>query len=132
MLRLSPRSPRSNWSGTNKRRVARLEKAGRMTEAGRGMVELAKRSGTWTFLDDVERLALPDDLVARFERNAEARRRFERFPDSSKRGILEWIKTAKRAATREKRIAETVDKAARNVKANHPKGRDAGPALRNG
>ena len=28
MLRLSPRSPKSNWSGTNKRRVARLEKAG--------------------------------------------------------------------------------------------------------
>lgn len=130
MLRLSPRNPKSNWSGTNKRKVARLEKAGLMRAPGRRMVELAKGCGTWTFLDDVERLELPPDLVERFERAPGARTLFERFPDSSKRGILEWIKTARTGTTRAKRIAETVEKAARNVKANHPRGRDAGPALR--
>ena len=130
MLRLSPRDPKSNWSGANKRRVARLEKAGLMRAAGRRSVELAKRTGTWTFLDEVERLELPPDLLARLADEPAARERFERFPDSSKRGILEWIKTAKTDATRERRIAETAEKAARNVKANHPKGRDAGPAPR--
>ena len=128
MLRLSPRSPTSHWSGTNKRKVARLEKAGLMRAPGRRTVELAKRRGTWTFLDDVERLELPPDLVARLDGTPGARERFERFPDSSKRGILEWIKTARTDATRARRIAETAEKAARNVKANHPKGRDAGPA----
>ena len=35
-----------------------------------------------------------------------------------KRGILEWISNAKRAETRDKRIAETVNKAAQNIRAN--------------
>ena len=128
MIRISPRNPKSNWSGINKEKVARLRREGRMTPAGEALVEQAKANGCWTFLEDVEQLIVPPDLEAALEQNPDAGRYFERFPDSSKRGILEWIKTAKTDATREKRIRETVDKAARNVKANHPKGRDSGPA----
>ncbi len=57
-----------------------------------------------------------------------ARGFFERFPDSSKKAILWWIKTAKRPETRAGRIAETVSAAAQNRMANHFAGRDAGPA----
>lgn len=128
MIRISPRNPKSNWSGINKEKVARLRREGRMTPAGEALVEQAKANGCWTFLEDVEQLIVPPDLEAALGQNPDAGRYFERFPDSSKRGILEWIKTAKTDATREKRIRETVEKAARNVKANHPKGRDAGPA----
>ena len=92
-------------------------------------MEEAQRNGAWNFLDDVEQLLLPDDLKAAFKLNAEARYYYDRFPDSSKRGILEWIKNAKQDSTRKKRIAETVSKAAKNIKANHPKGRDAGPKV---
>ena len=127
MLRVSPRDPKSLWSGANKRRVRRLERTGRMTGAGRRAVEAAKASGTWSFLDDVERLEVPADLVAALDATPGARRRFERFPPSSRRGILEWIKTAKRPATRARRVAETATKAAANRKANFPPGRDAGP-----
>lgn len=127
MLRISARNPKSNRSGANRRRVARLEKAGRMHPAGRRMASLAKRTGTWTFLDDVERLAIPDDLAAALDATPAARRPFERFPDSSRRTILEWIKSARTDATRARRVAETAEKAARNVKASHPRGRDAGP-----
>jgi len=128
-LRISPRDPRSNWSGTNKRRVARLEREGRMAAAGHAAVELARRNGAWSFLDEVERLEIPDDLARALDGVADARARFARFPDSSKRGILEWIKNAKREKTRATRVRETAEKAARNVKANHPAGRDVGPAL---
>ncbi|MGB0178000.1 MAG: YdeI/OmpD-associated family protein, partial [Owenweeksia sp.] len=62
-----------------------------------------------------------------FKANPDAWYYYERFPDSSKRNILEWIKNAKQESTREKRIKETVTKAAKNLKANHPAGRDAGP-----
>ena len=127
-LRVSPRNPASNWSGVNKRKVRRLEREGRMTAAGRRAVELAKASGTWTFLDDVERLEVPPDLAAALDATPDARRLFERFPDSSRRGILEWIKSAKRPATRQKRVRETAEKAARNLKANFPEGRNRGPA----
>ena len=127
-IRISPRSPASNWSGVNKRKVAQLERAGRMTDAGRAAIAVAKRRGTWTFLDDVERLEIPDDLARALDDESGARKRFERFPASSRRGILEWIKTAKRPETRAKRIHETASKAARNRKANFPAGRDAGPS----
>ena len=98
-----------------------------MKPSGLGLVEQAKLNGAWNFLDDVENLVIPVDLSTELEKAGKAKYYFERFPDSSKRGILEWIKNAKRETTRQKRIRETATKAARNIKANHPKGRDAGP-----
>ncbi|MDB9527200.1 YdeI/OmpD-associated family protein [Oscillatoria sp. CS-180] len=127
MLRISPHSPKSNWSRVNKDRVSRLVQEGLMEPEGLAVVEQAKKNGTWDFLDDVERLEVPEDLHLEFEKHPGSRRLFERFPPSSRRGILEWIKTAKTEITRRKRIAETVRKAAVNRKANFPKGRDAGP-----
>ena len=127
LLRLSPRDPRSNWSAANKERAERLERDGSMTEPGRRMVELARRSGTWDFLADVDRLQEPDDLAAALDARPEARHRWDRFPPSSRRGILEWIKVAKAPATRARRIALTAERAAENRKANFPKGRDRGP-----
>lgn len=127
MLRISPRNPKSNWSRINKERVERLTAAGRMQAAGLEMVSLARKNGRWTFLDEVEDLIIPADLQLALAKNAQAAYYFDRFPDSSKRGILEWIKNARQASTRDKRIEDTVEKASRNIKANHPKGRDAGP-----
>jgi uncharacterized protein YdeI (YjbR/CyaY-like superfamily) len=37
---------------------------------------------------------------------------------AAKRAILEWISTAKKAETRQKRVEETAREAARNVRAN--------------
>ncbi len=127
MLRISPRNPKSNWSKLNKERVARLDKLSKMEPSGWAMVEVAKANGAWSFLDDVEQLIEPLDLKKALDNKRQARFFFDRFPPSSKRGILEWIKNAKQTSTREQRITETVEKAAINIKANHPKGRDAGP-----
>ena len=115
----SPRNPKSNWSRVNKEKVARLEAAGLIAPPGRAMIELAKRTGTWTALDDVENLVIDPDLRAAFDAVPPvAWTNFEAFPRSVKRGILEWIFTAKRPATRAKRIAETVRLAAINERAN--------------
>lgn len=127
MHRISPRNPKSNWSKVNKERVKRLSNEGRMHASGIDLVEKAKENGAWNFLDDVEKLIVPPDLEKALNVKEKAKYYYERFPNSSKRNILEWIKNAKQASTRQKRIAETADKAAQNIKANHPKGRDAGP-----
>ena len=126
-LRISPRDPKSNWSKVNKDKVARLDRAGRMQAAGRCCVDRAKANGAWTFLDDVDALVETPDLSAALDEKPEARRFWNRFPPSSRRGILEWIKTARRPETRDKRVADTVAKAMTNRKANFPAGRDAGP-----
>lgn len=127
MHRISPRNPKSNWSKVNKERVKKLFKEGRMHTSGIDLVEQAKENGAWNFLDDVEKLIVPPDLEKALKANGKAKYFYERFPNSSKRNILEWIKNAKQPSTRQKRIAETANKAAQNIKANHPKGRDAGP-----
>lgn len=112
------RNPKSNWSGKNKATVARLEKEGRLAPAGQEMVRIARETGTWDALVEVENLVVPDDLQALFDENPKAFTYWENFPPSTKRGILEWIFNAKRAPTREKRIRETVEKAAKNIRAN--------------
>ncbi len=127
MLRISPRNPKSNWSGINKKKIAKLIEQGLMHESGLALVEQAKKNGTWNFLDDVEQLISPPDLLQALDSYPKAAYFFNRFPASSKRGILEWVKSAKTDATRSRRIVETAKKASQNLKANHPKGRDAGP-----
>ena len=112
MTLLSPRKPRSVWSGINKARVAAMEQAGLMTDAGRAVVEAAKANGMWTFLDDVERLEVPPDLEAAFARHPGARTRWDGFPPSARRGMLQWIKQGRQAATREKRVEATAREAA--------------------
>lgn len=90
-----------------------------MQSAGLEMIEIAKQNGTWTALDDVESLTLPDDFKDALSKNKNAFANWEKFPRSSKRGILEWILNAKKAETRQKRIEETVSLAEKNIKANH-------------
>ncbi|MDX2019649.1 MAG: YdeI/OmpD-associated family protein [Deltaproteobacteria bacterium] len=119
MLLITPRKPNSRWSRTNKQRIAKLEQAGLLEPAGAAMVALAKSSGTWSALDAVEDLVLPPDLKARFKLEAKvALQNFDAFPRSVKRGILEWILTAKKPQTRADRIEQTVTMAARNERAN--------------
>lgn len=123
MLLVGPRKPGGTWSASNKRRISRLESAGLLAEAGRAMVEAARADGSWTWLDDVENLVIPDDLAVALAGNPRASRHFNAFNDAAKKVILLWIKTARREETRANRIAETVRLAAKNVKAAHPEAR---------
>jgi len=126
-LLIAPRRRGSAWSKVNKDKIERLFAAGRITPAGLAVIEAARADGSWARLDEVETLVDPPDLAEALDMDQEARRCWDRFPPSSRRGILEWISTAKRPETRAARIAETVAKAHDNRKANFPAGRDAGP-----
>jgi uncharacterized protein YdeI (YjbR/CyaY-like superfamily) len=115
-LLLTPRKPKSGWSRPNKRRIEQLEAEGLIEPAGRRAIETAKENGSWSALDDVENLVEPPELKAALDANADARRNWDEFPRSAKRAALEWISTAKRPETRERRISETVASAAKNVR----------------
>ncbi len=58
------------------------------------------------------------DLVMQLEARPPAREKFEAFPKSVRRAILEWIATAKKPETRAKRVEETASKAQINERAN--------------
>ena len=63
----------------------RLTAAGLMEPAGLALVEAAKADGSWTLLDAVEDLVVPDDLGAAFDAAPPAREHFEAFPRSVRR-----------------------------------------------
>jgi len=89
LLWFAPRKAGTGWSKINKERV-----------------------------DSIETLETPPDLAAALAAYPTATAYFDAFPRSVKRGILEWIATAKTAATRTKRITETATLAAENKRAN--------------
>lgn len=117
-LLCTPRKPGSGWSKVNKERLARLLGDGLVAPAGRDAIDKAKADGSWTALDEVDALVVPDDLAAALDGMPPARDQFEGFPPSVRRGILEWIASAKTASTRDKRIAETARLAKRGERAN--------------
>ncbi|MEO0349237.1 MAG: YdeI/OmpD-associated family protein [Cyanobacteria bacterium P01_A01_bin.15] len=117
MQLLSPRKS-GHWAKSYKDRVAILTKAGRMHQAGLNAVETAKKNGMWDFMNDVDALIKPDDLIKALETYPPAMENYEAFPDSSKRDILRWIKIAKKPETRAKRIKKTAELAAKNERAS--------------
>lgn len=123
MLYICPRRTGSPWSRLNKTRIAKLLAAGLMTPAGQAQIDAAKADGTWSIYDEVEDLIIPPDLEAVLAADPQAEQNFNAFNASSKKGILWWIKSAKRANTRQKRIAETARLAAQNLRANFPEAR---------
>lgn len=120
-LFFSKRNPKSNWSGVNKNKVEKLIKEAKMFPAGLKMVEHAKKTGTWTKLEKVEALVLPEDLEKLLKSNKAALDHWNKFPPSTKRGILDWINNARKDETRLKRISETVELASVNIRANQYK-----------
>lgn len=118
MLWFAPRKAGSGWSAPNKERVERMIAAGLMAPAGLAKIDAAKQDGSWSALDEVEALIVPPDLQEALAGYPNASSYFAAFPRSAKRGILEWIASAKTAATRAKRIAETARLAEENKRAN--------------
>ena len=105
----SPRRKGSLWASSNKGRVERLEAEGRMTDAGRAKIAAAKADGSWSLLEPVEALVVPDELAAALAARPGARERWEALAPTAKRSFLLWVATAKRTSTRARRVAESAE-----------------------
>ena len=110
----TPRKPGSAWSKSNKERIKKLIKNGQMKPAGLEKINTAKKDGSWTILNDIEDLIIPEDLENKLKQNKTAYENFEAFTDSTKKQVLYWITTAKMKDTRLRRIKKTVELAAKN------------------
>jgi uncharacterized protein YdeI (YjbR/CyaY-like superfamily) len=115
LLMVAPRNPKSAWSAVNKAHVQRARASGAMTAAGEAKIAVAVASGQWDFLNDVDALIVPDDLaLALVHKGGMAV--WDAYPRSIRRGTLEFIKTAKTAATRSARIDEVSSSAAEGLR----------------
>ena len=119
-LRFTPRGPRSSWSAVNRARAQAMIDQGLMTAVGRAVIDRAQADGMWEVVGDAARDEVQAELDVLLDEDDAARAHFDRFPPSSKRLILDWIASAKRPDTRQRRLRHTADLAADDVRANHP------------
>lgn len=104
----TPRKAKSVWSKLNKTHIEELMELDLMHESGLKKIEAAKKDGSWTSLDDVESLIIPEDLLAAFKANPVAYNNYTDFSRSYRKSYLYWLNSAKRTETREKRITEII------------------------
>lgn len=102
------RKAQSNWSKVNKSKIETLTQKGLMAPAGIKSVNTAKQNGSWTILDSVEALIIPKDLENAFSKHQNAKNFFLSLSNSSRKILLYKLVSAKRPATRQKRIDDIV------------------------
>jgi uncharacterized protein YdeI (YjbR/CyaY-like superfamily) len=115
-IRFSPRRPGSVWARSNVERVEKLIVEGRMRPEGMALVEEAKRRGTWAAAVSDRSATTPADLQAALDADPAASERWRTWAASHRRQYVHWVLAAKRPETRERRIADVVQRAAAGVR----------------
>jgi uncharacterized protein YdeI (YjbR/CyaY-like superfamily) len=73
-----------------------------MRKAGYKSIETAKQNGSWTILDEVEELIIPQDLETAFTNKPNSKTFFISLSKSVRKAILQWLVLAKTTDTRQK------------------------------
>lgn len=115
----SPRNPKSTWSALNKKYIVDLDKAGLIQESGWNIINHAKEIGKWSEMDDVENGIIPNELQIAFNSNPHAFENYQNFSRGYRKSYLSWLHSAKREATRQKRIIEIIRLCEANIKSRN-------------
>ena len=67
-------------------------------------------------MDAVENGIIPDDLKRAFSKHENAFKNYEAFSKGYKKSYLSWLNSAKREATRQKRITQIINLCEANIK----------------
>lgn len=105
-IRFTRRKPTSTWSLVNVAKVAELEAAGRMTDAGRAAFAQRRESRTGTYSFEQQGEIDFDDAPLRADAAAWAY--WSKAAPSYRKVCMHWVTSAKRPETRAKRMAELV------------------------
>jgi uncharacterized protein YdeI (YjbR/CyaY-like superfamily) len=108
--KFTPRKPDSKWSQSNKKRVEKMIKEDRMTEAGLALINAAKKSGKWEqVISQPKELNIPPGVKDALSANKKAWENFNKLAPSYKKQYIGWITTAKKEETRQLRLKEAVE-----------------------
>ena len=110
--RFTPRKANSNWSAVNIAKVAELTAKGLMKPTG--IEAFAKRteskSAIYAYENELKQFS--GEFEKRFRANETAWEFFERQANWYKKQMINWVRTAKQAATREKRLEKLIAESA--------------------
>ena len=112
VIRITPRRAGSNWSARNVARVAALRAEGRMREAGEAAFAARRDDRTAIYSFDGN-WALDEAAEAALKADPTAWATFDAYPKGYRRLVTQWVMSAKRPETREKRLASLVAACAR-------------------
>lgn len=117
LQRFTPRRPKSVWSQVNRDHVARLVRAGRMTEFGQRQVDAAKADGRWDAayapIREASEKTIPADLRKAIDANPKARKTFRTLGRMNLFALAFRTNSMKTPAGRARKIAALVEMLAR-------------------
>lgn len=112
-IRFTPRTPRSNWSAVNVRRVGELTELGHMRPPGLAAFERRGDDRTAIYSYEQRKTAKLDaDQQRRFKANPGAWKWFQAQPAGYQRTATYWVISAKRPQTRERRLEQLIEDSA--------------------
>jgi uncharacterized protein YdeI (YjbR/CyaY-like superfamily) len=106
--RFTPRRKGSSWSAINIAKVAELSAAGRMHPSGLRTFEERDRRKDASYSYERSAATLPPEWEARFRAEAPAWAAWGSETPSYRRTATYWVMSAKRAETRERRLATLI------------------------
>jgi uncharacterized protein YdeI (YjbR/CyaY-like superfamily) len=109
LVRFTPRTSTSKWSGINRKTAERLIKAKAMTAAGLEQVERARADGRWDAAYASQGTAtVPEDLAAALDASPQAKAFFATLNSANRYAILYRTHGAKKPETRKARIEKFI------------------------
>jgi len=115
--KFTPRRSKSKWSEANKKRARKMIKEGKMTKPGLKKINEAKKNGEWFKVAPIRRkLVIPPYIKEALATNKGALDYFDSLANGYKRQLVGWINSAKRDATRKKRLTEAISVLEQNKK----------------
>jgi uncharacterized protein YdeI (YjbR/CyaY-like superfamily) len=112
-VRFTPRKPTSHWSKVNLEKVEKLLAEDRMEPAGLAAWEARdpERSGNASYEREAP-AKLPEEMEERFRAHGEAWTWFRDQAPWYRRTALHWVTSAKRQATRDRRLDSLIEDSA--------------------
>ncbi len=116
--KFTPRGPASRWSELNKRRVAKMIQAGKMTQAGLAKItyKITDRHNKTYKPQPKKKVPVPGFLKRALMANKKAWLNFVNLAPSYRRIYVLWVSDAKRIETRNQRLREATQLLAKNQK----------------
>ncbi len=116
LQRFTPRKARSNWCESNVRRARRLIAEGLMTKAGLDAIAEGALDAEFAPRPKSKEVEVPRFVADALKKTKRAWENFNSLAPSYRREYVDWVTQAKRAETRERRLAEAARLLSENKK----------------
>jgi len=115
-IRFTPRRRHSIWSLVNVRRVAALQKEGRMQPAGARAFAARRDDRTGVYSAEQLHVALGAAEIRKFKASKAAWQFFQAQPPGYRKIVIHWVTSAKKAETQARRLDTLIADSASGVR----------------